>query len=95
MHAWVAARLGLVEEAYEHWVEAAGIDLQDTKGNVRDGIHGAANGGLYQALLLGFAGLQLDDEQGWKVDPLLPPWWKSMSFSFYYRGEKQRVTITQ
>ncbi len=95
MHAWVAARLGLVEEAYEHWVEAAGIDLQDTKGNVRDGIHGAANGGLYQALLLGFAGLQLDDEQGWKVEPVLPPWWKSMSFSFYYRGEKQRVTITQ
>lgn len=93
MHAWAAARLGLVEEAYEHWVDAAGIDLEDTKGNVRDGIHGAANGGLYQALIFGFAGLQLDEKGGWKVDPRLPAWWKSMTFSFYYRGEKQTVTL--
>lgn len=93
IHAWVAARLGLVDEAYEHWIEAAGIDLEDTKGNVRDGIHGAANGGLWQALIFGFAGLQLDDEKGWKVDPKIPSWWKSMTFSFYYRGEKQKVTI--
>jgi len=94
IHAWVAARLGLVEDAYAYWLKSAGLDLENNKGNVRDGIHAAASGALWQAVVFGFAGLHLTGE-GWQVDPKLPPWWKSLSFSFYYRGKKQRVRVPQ
>jgi kojibiose phosphorylase len=60
MHAWVAARLGLSDEAYELFDHAVHIDLSDNKGNVRDGIHAAACGGVWQAVVFGFCGLHFD-----------------------------------
>ncbi|MBZ0281922.1 MAG: beta-phosphoglucomutase [Anaerolineae bacterium] len=93
MHAWVASQLGLDEIAYEMFEHAGAIDLHDNKGNVRDGIHGAASGGLFQALLFGFCGLRLG-ENGPEVTPRLPEHWKSVSFTVYYRGEKRRIRVT-
>lgn len=93
MHAWVAAQLGLDEIAYEMFEHAGAIDLHDNKGNVRDGIHGAASGGLFQALLFGFCGLRLG-KNGPEVNPRLPEHWKSVAFTVYYRGEKRRIRVT-
>jgi trehalose/maltose hydrolase-like predicted phosphorylase len=93
VHAWVAARLGLIDDALYLFQHAAAIDLEDNKGNVRDGIHGAASGGLWQAIVFGFCGLHLTDN-GPKVDPLLPAHWKKVSFNVYYRGEKQSFAVT-
>ncbi len=94
IHAWVASRLQLDEVAAEMFEHAAEIDLNDNKGNVRDGIHGAASGGLWQALVMGFCGLHLDKKGEPAVDPRLPAHWKSVSFNVYYRGEKRHFTVT-
>ncbi|MBC7871255.1 MAG: glycoside hydrolase family 65 protein, partial [Chitinophagaceae bacterium] len=94
IHAWVAARLGLGEEAYHMFEHATSIDLKDNKGNVRDGIHGAACGGLWQAIALGFCGLTLGANGPMVDHPRLPTHWKSVTFSVYYRGEKQTFTVT-
>jgi kojibiose phosphorylase len=72
-HAWVASRLGLLDEAYKMFMYAANIDLEDAKGNVRDGIHAAAAGGLWQAAIWGFVGLKLTPDS-FAVDPHLPSW---------------------
>jgi kojibiose phosphorylase len=94
VHAWVAARLGLDDIAYEMFEHAGAIDLRDNKGNVRDGIHGAASGGVIQALLFGFCGLHLDEKGEPVVEPRLPAHWKKVSFTVYYRGERRRFTVT-
>jgi trehalose/maltose hydrolase-like predicted phosphorylase len=91
-HAQVAARLKLIEDAYYMLHYAANIDLEDLKGNVRDGIHAAASGGLWQAIVFGFCGLQLA-ENGYTTDPHFPKHWRSVSFTIYYGGEKQRITL--
>jgi trehalose/maltose hydrolase-like predicted phosphorylase len=93
IHAWVAARLGLIDEAYYMFEHAAAIDLEDNKGNVQDGIHGAANGGLWEAILFGFCGLHLTAD-GPAIDPHLPPHWKSVTFNVVYRGERRRFVAT-
>jgi trehalose/maltose hydrolase-like predicted phosphorylase len=87
MHSWVAARLGLDKEAYKLFLEASAIDLEDNKGNVADGIHGAASGGLWQAVVFGFCGLHLT-ENGPVIAPRLPAHWKSVKFNVVYRGQK-------
>ncbi len=92
IHAVLAARLGRVEEAYEYFRRAAEIDLQDLRGNTRDGIHGAAAGGVWQALAFGFAGLRLEPE-GWTVEPRLPPSWRRMVLRFSHRGRSQSVEV--
>lgn len=94
IHAWVAARLGLDEVAEEMFEHAAEIDLKDNKGNVKDGIHGASSGGLWQALVLGFCGLHLDEKGEPVVEPRLPAYWKSVSFNVYFHGEKRHFTVT-
>jgi kojibiose phosphorylase len=88
MHAWVAARLGLTDEAVHMFEHAAAIDLQDNKGNVRDGIHGAASGGIWQSVVFGFCGLHLTPD-GPALQPHLPPHWRRVKFSVYYRGQRR------
>lgn len=93
IHAWVAARLGLDELAYELFEHAAAIDLKDNKGNIRDGIHGAASGGLWQAIIFGFCGLHLSESGEPALDPRLPEYWRRVSFNVYYRGEKRHFSV--
>jgi trehalose/maltose hydrolase-like predicted phosphorylase len=93
-HAWVAARLGLDETAYEMLHHAAHIDLQDNKGNVRDGIHAAACGGVWQAIIFGFCGLHIAENDDLATAPRLPEHWRKVSFSVYYRGQKRDFTVT-
>jgi trehalose/maltose hydrolase-like predicted phosphorylase len=86
IQALLAARLGEVALAYNHFIHAARTDLQDVRGNAADGIHAATAGGLWQAVVFGFAGLRVG-EKGYTVTPHLPAHWERLSFSFRYRGE--------
>lgn len=94
IHAWVAARLGLVDEAYDLFIYAATIDLEDHKGNVRDGIHAASCGGVWQALIFGFCGLELTPH-GPQVNPALPAHWREVRFKVRYKGQLIPFTIPQ
>jgi len=93
MHAWVAARLGLLDEAYDMLDHAVHIDLQDNKGNVRDGMHAAACGGVWQAVIFGLCGLRISRDGALITDPRLPAHWRRVSFNVYYRGEKRAFTV--
>ncbi|MCS6870185.1 MAG: glycoside hydrolase family 65 protein [Anaerolineae bacterium] len=94
IHAWVAARLGLLEDAYKLFMYAANIDLEDLKGNVRDGIHAAACGGVWQAVAFGFVGLGLDERGELQVKPNLPPHWRSVTLRAYHRGQIRTIRLT-
>ncbi|MFN7210159.1 MAG: beta-phosphoglucomutase, partial [Aggregatilineales bacterium] len=93
-HAWVAARLGLLEEAYDLFMYASHIDLDDLKGNVRDGIHAAACGGVWQAVAFGFAGMSLDERGELQIKPKLPAHWRSVTLRAYHRGQLKTIRLT-
>jgi len=93
IHAALAARLGEVQKAYEFFRLAAFIDLDDLRGNTKDGIHLASAGGLWQALVFGFAGLRLTPG-GPVAWPQLPPHWKRLRFSFLWRGQRFQFLLT-
>jgi kojibiose phosphorylase len=92
MHAWVGARMGLVEEAYEHFLRAARADLADVRGNAGDGIHAASAGGLWEAAVFGFAGLRLTPS-GLVLDPRLPSHWKRLAFKIQHQGKTETFDI--
>jgi kojibiose phosphorylase len=71
---------------------AARADLQDIRGNAGDGIHAASAGGLWQAVVFGFAGLRLSDH-GHTLRPRLPSHWRRLAFKFYRRGRQYKVEI--
>ncbi len=92
MHAWAAARMGQPEEAYRHFLRAARADLADVRGNAGEGIHAASAGGMWQAVVFGFAGLRLT-EDGPQIDPCLPPHWQRLTFDILYRGERHHFDL--
>jgi len=92
IQAIMAARLGSPEQAYENFMRTAQVDLKDVRGNSGDGIHGASAGGLWQAVVFGFGGLQVS-EDGWHVNPRLPAHWKRLTFRFMWRGEEVNIDL--
>jgi kojibiose phosphorylase len=81
----LASDLGQSDEAYERFMQAAMVDLEDVRGNADDGIHGASAGGIWQTVTLGFGGFKLTKE-GPTATPQLPSHWQRLKFKIYWRG---------
>ena len=85
IHAILACELDRPEEGYEHFMRAALVDLEDLRGNTRDGIHAASAGGLWQAVVFGFGGVRLTDD-GPVAAPRLPACWTRLKFRLQHKG---------
>jgi trehalose/maltose hydrolase-like predicted phosphorylase len=92
IHALIAARIGDYERAQSYLKQAAEIDLGNNMGNAASGVHAAALGGLWQAIVLGFAGLRTHFD-GISLAPKLLSHWQRLSFPLQWRGRKLRVRI--
>jgi trehalose/maltose hydrolase-like predicted phosphorylase len=91
MHALAAARLGETETALRYLRQAAVEDLE-LDPNSAGGIRIAGLGSLWQAIVLGFAGLDLKgDALG--LDPRLPSHWRSLSFRVSWRSRSVAIRI--
>ena len=94
IYAIVAARLGKIALAERYFRQAAEIDLANNTGNAAGGIHAGALGGLWQATVLGFAGLRLCGERP-EHRANLPPSWRSLSMRFQWRGQWHELTLPE
>src|SRR5208283_161272 len=92
MHAVMAARLGQTTLAYRYFRETAEIDLSPNVADSAGGVHIAALGGLWQAVVMGFGGVSLMGEH-LSVVPQLPPQWLGLSFVVCWRGRRVRFRI--
>src|SRR5262250_1809069 len=91
MHALVAARLGEAEMALRYLHETAALDL-DLDPNSAGGVRIAGLGALWQAVMLGFAGLDLKGDT-LAIDPKLPSQWRGLSFRVCWRGRSVAIRI--
>src|SRR5919202_1682323 len=86
IHAALASYLNQPEEAYERFMQAALVDLEDTRRNAKEGIHAASAGGVWQAIVFGFAGVRINDTYP-QAKPHLPKGWTRLKFKLQWRGE--------
>ena len=94
IHALVAARLGYTAMAERYFRQASEIDLSDNMGSAAGGIHAAALGGLWQAAVLGFAGLQFEGGRP-EYHANLPPSWRSLSTRFQWHGQWHEFALPE
>jgi alpha,alpha-trehalose phosphorylase len=88
----MAAELGYHDKAWRYFADAAAMDLGDIGGNVRDGLHIAALGGTWMALVHGFAGLR-EHAGHLRFRPALPDGWTRMRFRLRVRGQQLEVDV--
>lgn len=86
IHATLACQLGKVEAAYEHFMRSALVDLADVRSNAAEGIHAASAGGVWQAVVFGFAGIRFT-ENGPIATPRLPKGWTRLKFQLQWQGQ--------
>jgi trehalose/maltose hydrolase-like predicted phosphorylase len=92
-HSILATKIGRDQQAYDYFCKAAGLDLDDGRGTIDDGLHAAALGGTWQTLVYGFLGMRLLPK-GISFEPRLPETWKSVSLRIAYRGYRLNLTLT-
>jgi trehalose/maltose hydrolase-like predicted phosphorylase len=92
IHAGLLARAGRYSAALDALQIAARLDLDDLTGSTAGGLHVATMGGLWQALVFGFAGVRPQGDH-LVVDPRLPPEWHALELGLRFRGEPLRVRI--
>jgi alpha,alpha-trehalose phosphorylase len=74
-----------IKNSYDYFNETARLDLDNTHGNTKDGLHMANMGGTWLAIVYGFAGLRVK-ECGLSLAPSLPKEWNSIDFHLQYQG---------
>lgn len=57
----MASKLGYEKKAYDYFNETVRLDLDNTHGNTKDGLHMANMGGTWLAIVYGFAGLRVKE----------------------------------
>jgi beta-phosphoglucomutase family hydrolase len=92
IHAAVAARIGRLDEALDYFHMAAAVDLGNAMGNAAQGVHVASMGSLWQAAVMGFAGVRADGPAV-SIDPVLPPAWTRLAFPFQSRGTRLDIDV--
>lgn len=88
----MAAKTGNMEKAYDYFIETSRLDLDNTHGNTKDGLHMANMGGTWMAIVHGFAGLRVK-ESGLSFAPAIPQQWEGYQFSIQYEGRHVEVMI--
>ncbi|MDB6169304.1 MAG: Nigerose phosphorylase [Verrucomicrobia bacterium] len=98
-YAMVAIEFGHLDFAYNYFLQTAKIDLEAKYkvyvGTVfMGGSHPAANGGAWMTAVLGFGGVQADENRV-ALNPRLCRKWKSLRFHLAYKGDDFRIRITR
>ncbi len=88
IHAGLLARAGRLDEALALLEVAQRIDLHDSAGTTADGLHLGALGGLWQAVVLGFAGVRVTnpDDDALVLDPHIPSRWDELHITLRWHG---------
>lgn len=92
-HAILANDLDDRQLAYELFRKACDIDLGPDMKSSDQGMHTAAIGGMWQVMMMGFAGIRLVDGH-LRINPKLPDNWEKFQFRIYWQGQPLNITVT-
>ncbi len=88
----IAAEVGYRDLALHYFHDGVFLDLADLRQNTSEGVHVATAGGVWSALVYGFAGMR-DHGDILSFDPRLPESWTALTFRITIRGTRMRVTL--
>jgi kojibiose phosphorylase len=92
LHVILACELGLIETAYDMFMKGALVDLEDLRGNTNEGIHDACCGAVWQAAVLGIAGLCPTDDN-FTTTPSWPDDWTRLAFNSFHKGKQFSIDL--
>jgi maltose phosphorylase len=92
IHAILASKLGLEQDAYNFYLRTSRLDLDDYNNDTEDGCHITSMAGTWMSVVEGFAGMQVKDNR-LSFQPFLPAQWKSYSFNIRFRDTLVNIKV--
>ena len=92
VHSILAAKLGMIDEAYQLYLRTARLDLDDYNKEVHEGLHITSMAGTWLSIVEGFGGLQVEADK-FTFAPQIPPTWERYSFKVFFRGKVYKVEV--
>ncbi len=94
VHSILAARIGDVEKAYELFLHATRLDLDDYNNEIEQGLHITSMAGSWLAVVKGFAGMQIRSET-LSFRPVIPEKWTKYSFQVNFRKRTLLLQVSR
>jgi HAD superfamily hydrolase (TIGR01509 family) len=96
IHAAVAARIGLRDDAERYWRESLWLDLSDRMSNSALGVHPACMGATWQALVFGFLGVRFRDAgPTCEANECLPGTWRRVELTLAWRDRLHAIECSR
>jgi len=92
MNSVACSELGLYDKAYQYFEESVRMDLDNRHRNTEYGLHTACMAGSWMTVVLGFGGMQIQDDKP-SFNPYLPRKWPSYAFSVRFRESRVHVAV--
>jgi maltose phosphorylase len=92
VHAILAAKIGDADKAYEMYLRAARLDLDDYNHENDEGCHITSMAGSWLSVVEGFGGMRVEDDK-LIFNAILPQGWKSYSFRVIHCGKTVNVKV--
>lgn len=92
VHSILASKTGKVKRAYELFLRAARLDLDDYNKEVKEGLHITSMSGAWLSVVQGFAGMRIIDGK-LRFHPQLPEEWTAYSFKINFRNRLLSVNV--
>jgi len=92
IHSVLASEIGRMNMAYEYYLWASRLDLDDYNTNADQGLHISAMSGTWLNVVYGIGGMITSGEL-LEFKPTIPTAWESYSFKISYRGSVVKVSV--
>lgn len=93
VHVVQAAKLGMMDKAYEMYLRTSRLDIDDYNREVHEGLHITSMAGTWLSVIEGFGGMRVKDGQ-LHFNPRLPEHWQGISFTINFRDSVLQVTLS-
>ncbi|APC39364.1 family 65 glycosyl hydrolase domain-containing protein [Clostridium estertheticum] len=94
IHTILAAKIGNHEKAYDMYLRASRLDLDNYNNDTKDGCHTTSMAGTWMAVVHGFGGLRVINNK-LILNPFIPDHWCSCSFKIMFRGALLNIKFTK
>ena len=92
VHVILAAKIGMMEKAYELYLRTSRLDLDDYNNDTEDGCHITSMAGTWMSIVKGFGGMTIKNDQ-LNFDPFLPSQWDEYAFKINFRLNQLAIKI--
>lgn len=90
----IASEIGYDSKAYELYLRASRLDLDNYNNDTEDGLHITSMAGTWLSIVHGFGGLRINDDK-LMFTPKIPDNWQEYSFKLCFRGRTMEVTVNK